>query len=87
MATGDGPGAPAMPAAVVSSSGRRAAEAAAAAPAPAPADDETVDEANVPLVKEADPEFERLLAEEEEIERNTRQSGGGAERFRPGDAD
>jgi len=25
-----------------------------------------------PLVKEADPEFERLLAEEEEIERSTR---------------
>ena len=26
-----------------------------------------------PVVKEADPEFERLLAEEEEIERRTRQ--------------
>ena len=26
-----------------------------------------------PLVKEADPELERLLAEEEEIERRTRQ--------------
>ena len=29
--------------------------------------------AEVPLVKEADPELERLLAEEEEIERRTRQ--------------
>ncbi len=37
--------------------------------------------------QQADPEFERLLAEEEEIERNTRDSGGGADRFRPGDAD
>ena len=33
---------------------------------------EEVDEAVAPLVKEADPEFERLLAEEEEIERSTR---------------
>jgi small subunit ribosomal protein S3 len=36
------------------------------------APDETPDEAT-PLVKEADPELERLLAEEEEIERRTRQ--------------
>ena len=34
--------------------------------------DEAVDDA-APLVKEADPELERLLAEEEEIERRTRQ--------------
>ena len=34
--------------------------------------DEVTDEAT-PLVKEADPELERLLAEEEEIERRTRQ--------------
>jgi small subunit ribosomal protein S3 len=34
--------------------------------------DELVEEAS-PLVKEADPELERLLAEEEEIERRTRQ--------------
>jgi small subunit ribosomal protein S3 len=33
---------------------------------------EEVDETVAPLVKEADPEFERLLAEEEEIERSTR---------------
>jgi len=36
------------------------------------ADEETIEAA--PLVKEADPEIERLLAEEEEIERRTRQS-------------
>ena len=34
--------------------------------------DEVAEEAT-PLVKEADPELERLLAEEEEIERRTRQ--------------
>jgi len=33
---------------------------------------EDVDDKVAPLVKEADPEFERLLAEEEEIERSTR---------------
>jgi small subunit ribosomal protein S3 len=32
-----------------------------------------VPEESSPLVKEADPELERLLAEEEEIERRTRQ--------------
>ena len=32
-----------------------------------------VPEEAAPLVKEADPELERLLAEEEEIERRTRQ--------------
>jgi small subunit ribosomal protein S3 len=36
------------------------------------APDEVTEEAS-PLVKEADPELERLLAEEEEIERRTRQ--------------
>ena len=79
MATGE-QAAP-LPTGAVSSSGRRAAEAAAAA---AP-EDEVIDPK--PLVGEADPEFEKLLAEEEEIERNTRNSGGGADRFRPGDAD
>jgi small subunit ribosomal protein S3 len=36
------------------------------------ATDEAVEEAQ-PLVKEADPELERLLAEEEDIERRTRE--------------
>jgi len=62
---------------VVSSSGRRA-EAPAAA-------DETPEEP-APLVKEADAEFERLLEEEEEIERTTRETSE-APNFRPGDAD
>ena len=34
---------------------------------------EELAEESSPLVKEADPELERLLAEEEEIERRTRQ--------------
>ena len=39
-----------------------------------------------PLVKEADPELERLLAEEEEIERSTREHHE-TPHFRPGDGD
>ena len=39
-----------------------------------------------PLIKEADPELERLLAEEEEIERSTREHHE-TPHFRPGDAD
>ncbi|CAM8644721.1 RpsC Ribosomal protein S3 [Acidimicrobiia bacterium] len=41
---------------------------------------------DAPLVKEADPELERLLAEEEEIERSTRQPHE-TPHFRPGDGD
>jgi small subunit ribosomal protein S3 len=37
-----------------------------------------------PLLKEADPEIERLLAEEEEIERRTRESHE-TPHFRPGE--
>jgi small subunit ribosomal protein S3 len=47
------------------------------------APDEVAEEA-APLVKEADPELERLLAEEEEIERRTRQHHE-APKFHPGD--
>jgi small subunit ribosomal protein S3 len=39
----------------------------------APTDAAAAEVENAPLVKEADPEFERLLAEEEAIERSTRQ--------------
>jgi small subunit ribosomal protein S3 len=56
---------------------------AAAAPAETEADPAAVEEAT-PLVKEADPEFERLLAEEEEIERSTREHHE-TPHFRPGD--
>jgi small subunit ribosomal protein S3 len=39
-----------------------------------------------PLVKDADPDFERLLAEEEEIERSVREHHE-TPHFRPGDGD
>ena len=72
MAVGEAAGGPAKRRVVSAGGGRRKAdEPAAEAPAEAPADD-AVEEA-APLVKEADPELERLLAEEEEIERRTRQ--------------
>jgi small subunit ribosomal protein S3 len=68
-----------QPRRVVSSAGRRQA----AEPAP-DALQEPVETAAAPLVKEADPDLERLLAEEEEIERRTRQSHE-TPHFRPGE--
>jgi small subunit ribosomal protein S3 len=59
-----------QPRRVVSSAGRRQAEAEAPVAEP--------------LLKEADPEIERLLAEEEEIERRTRESHE-TPHFRPGE--
>jgi len=58
---------------VVSAGGGRRRPAGEAVPVDAESvgDEESVESA--PLVKEADPELERLLAEEEEIERRTRQ--------------
>lgn len=50
----------------------------------APAAEEPAADAAEPLVKEADPEFERLLAEEEEIERRV-SDHQEAPHFRPGD--
>jgi small subunit ribosomal protein S3 len=68
-----------QPRRVVSSAGRRQA----AEPAPE-ALQEPIETAAAPLVKEADPDLERLLAEEEEIERRTRQSHE-TPHFRPGE--
>ena len=83
MATGDAAG-DGRPKPVVSSSAARRKVAAEAAPAAAP---DEVDPAEAePLVKEADPEFEKLLAEEEEIERSTREHNE-TPHFRPGDGD
>ncbi len=69
------------------------APAPAAAPAPAPAEAPAQaaapaesEEEIKPLIGEADPEFERLLAEEEEIERSTREHHE-TPHFRPGDGD
>jgi len=75
----------------------RPAAAAPAPAAPAPAEAEAdpsaaaapaaeVEEEIKPLLGEADPEFERLLAEEEEIERSTREHHE-TPHFRPGDGD
>jgi small subunit ribosomal protein S3 len=68
------------PGRVVSAS---AARRRAAPDAAAPAEEGAQPEAQ-PLLKEADPELERLLAEEEEIERSTRQHHE-TPHFRPGD--
>jgi small subunit ribosomal protein S3 len=99
MAVGQTAGQTAAPKQVVSSAARRpepapepaaapaAAEVDPAAAVVAPAEGETADptaEEATPLVKEADPEFERLLAEEEEIERSTREHHE-TPHFRPGD--
>jgi small subunit ribosomal protein S3 len=54
-----------------------------AGPGAAPIDPDVIEPA-APLVKEADPDLERLLAEEEEIERRTRESHE-APHFRPGE--
>jgi small subunit ribosomal protein S3 len=77
MAVGETSGAAGAPRRVVSSS--------AAARRPAAADGGLPAEAE-PLVKEADPELERLLAEEEEIERLTVEHHE-TPKFHPGDAD
>ena len=68
MAVGETSGGPAKP--VVSSAARRAAAEADETAADADTADATEAE---PLIKEADPELERLLAEEEEIERQTKE--------------
>ena len=81
MAVGEAAGAGEAPRTVVSSSRRPKASAEDAAP-------EIADEEPAPLVKEADPEFERLLAEEEAIEESLKgKSGGENLNFRPEDGD
>jgi len=71
MAVGEAPGTAPRRRVVSAGGGRRRADESVAVPVEG-ATDEVVEEA-APLVKEADPEFERLLAEEEEIERRTRE--------------
>jgi small subunit ribosomal protein S3 len=70
MAVGEASG-PAKRRVVSAGGGRRRPDEATPVPVEN-ASDEVAEEA-APLVKEADPELERLLAEEEEIERRTRQ--------------
>jgi small subunit ribosomal protein S3 len=80
MAVGDTAG-ESRPRKVVSSAARRKAEAETT---PTEGGETEAGEENMPLIKEADPEFERLLAEEEEIERTTRDHHE-TPHFRPGD--
>ncbi len=77
MAVGETAGEARVPRVVTSTAKRRAD---AAVPVP----EEAVEAA--PLVKEADPDLERLLEEEEQIERATR-TQHETPHFRPGDAD
>ena len=62
-------------------------------PRPATVSEDTTADADVeeeikPLIGEADPEFERLLAEEEEIERSTKSKDDTSpQHFRQGDGD
>jgi small subunit ribosomal protein S3 len=80
MAVGETSGAPGEPRRVVSSSAAARRRPEGAAPdAEAPLEAE-------PLVKEADPELERLLAEEEEIERRVHDHHE-TPKFHPGDSD
>ncbi|RZV45155.1 MAG: 30S ribosomal protein S3, partial [Acidimicrobiales bacterium] len=79
MAVGETSG-QSKPRQVVSSS------AAPRKPEPGAETEETPVEELAPLVKEAAPEFEKLLAEEEAIEASTREKEE-APNFRPGDAD
>jgi small subunit ribosomal protein S3 len=81
MAVGE-PAGPGRPRRVVSAGGgRRRPDEAPVEGAPAPAAEDGPAE---PIIKEADPELERLLAEEEEIERRTREHHE-TPHFRPGE--
>jgi len=85
MAAGETSGAGRPRSVVSSGAGRsRRPERPEAAPVAPEQIDEELATAAAPLVKEADPEFERLLAEEEEIERSTR-SSSETPHFRMGD--
>ncbi len=81
MAVGETSGAPRPRKVVSAGGGRRRAEGGDAA-APEGAEKGESD----PIIKEADPELERLLAEEEEIERLTRDHAE-TPHFRPGEGD
>ncbi len=74
------------PPVVSSSAARRRPPAATTTVDPKAAPDSETEAEATPLLKEADPELERLLAEEEEIERSTREHHE-TPHFRPGDGD
>jgi small subunit ribosomal protein S3 len=66
---------------VISAGGGRRRPAAEAEPVVEAPDEEAPAEEATPLVKEADPALEALLAEEEEIERRTRREHHEAPKF------
>ena len=66
---------------VISAGGGRRRPAAEAEPVVEAPEEEAPAEEATPLVKEADPALEALLAEEEEIERRTRREHHGAPKF------
>ncbi len=80
LAVGDPSGAPRPRRVVSAGGGRRRPEGEAGGPEGAERTDAE------PIIKEADPELERLLAEEEEIERLTRDHAE-TPHFRPGEGD
>jgi small subunit ribosomal protein S3 len=80
MAVGETAGPAGAPRRVVSSAAKRRPEGAATPAAEEP------EETPAPLLKEADPDLERLLEEEEQIERATREHHE-TPHFRPGDGD
>jgi len=89
MAVGD-VAAGGKPRKVISTTGREAEAEVPAAPAESadPAAPAAEAAAAEPLLKQADPEFEKLLDAEEEIERKAREQGGGdQDKFRMGDGD
>jgi small subunit ribosomal protein S3 len=83
MAVGETSGSAAAPGGE-EAAGRRVVSSAAARRRPAETPEEQPQEENEPLIKEVDPEFERLLAEEEEIERRVHEQHE-TPHFRPGD--
>jgi small subunit ribosomal protein S3 len=90
MAVGEAAGTVESPRPVVSSSRRaRTTPAPAEAAATPPVEPESTPSPEpAPLVKEADPEFERLLAEEEAIEESlSKKAGGDNLDFRPEDGE
>jgi small subunit ribosomal protein S3 len=74
MAAGEAAGAPRQRKVVSAGGGRRmpSADAPASEPVTVPTDDTDLPADTTPVVKEADPETERLLAEEEEIEKRVK---------------
>jgi small subunit ribosomal protein S3 len=87
MAVGEASGTADTPRTVVSSRRARAAAPPPPPEQPAPEPAETAPDDNTPLVKEGDPEFERLLAEEEAIEATLKDKTGEPLHFRPEDGD